>query len=148
MVKKSLLIAALCVSSSAANAGVAEGVNAYQGRNYALAFKEFRGVAWEGNQVTQFYMGLMYSLGQGVAKDEKEAAIWYEKSARQGYPGAQVNLGNLYVTGAGVPHTDANRTSDKDPSGRGFAPRYICRNCSAYTRLTTSSSLRCFNRSA
>jgi TPR repeat protein len=41
--------------------------------------------------------------GRGVAVDEEEAAVWYRKSAEQGYAHAQTDLGKSYRGGRGVP---------------------------------------------
>ncbi|MBS0647807.1 MAG: sel1 repeat family protein, partial [Verrucomicrobia bacterium] len=43
-----------------------------------------------------------YDKGQGVAKDEKEAAKWYQKAADQGHAKAQFGLGFCYKKGQGV----------------------------------------------
>ncbi len=45
----------------------------------------------------------MYLNGQGVARDNAEAAKWYRKAAEQGDAGAQFNLGVMYGGGQGVP---------------------------------------------
>jgi hypothetical protein len=44
----------------------------------------------------------MYTNGQGVAQDYKEAVAWYRKAAEQGHTGAQNNLGVSYAKGQGV----------------------------------------------
>ena len=44
----------------------------------------------------------MYSKGEGVPQDYKEAASLYRKAAEQGNPDAQANLGIMYGTGQGV----------------------------------------------
>ena len=75
MFRKSLSVAVFCLFAAAAQAGMQEGYNAYNEGNYALALQEFRQMAREGNHGAQFYLGLMYSVGQGVAKDEKEGAV-------------------------------------------------------------------------
>lgn len=43
-----------------------------------------------------------YFLGQGVSRDEKQAAYWYEKAANSGDPGAQLQIGYFYEAGIGV----------------------------------------------
>src|ERR1022692_771398 len=58
--------------------------------------------AEQGSAEAQFNLGLMYVNGQGVAKDEKTAVLWYTKAAEQGYAKAQDNLGWMYDTGRGV----------------------------------------------
>ena len=44
-----------------------------------------------------------YHNGEGVPKDEAEAAKWYRKAAEQGYAEAQCDLGLCYHKGEGVP---------------------------------------------
>jgi TPR repeat protein len=45
----------------------------------------------------------MYTHGHGVPQDIKQAVGWYKKSAEQGNPSAQLNLGVMYYSGQGVP---------------------------------------------
>ncbi len=68
------------------------GIAAYQANNLPLAYKEFLAAAREGHADSQFNVALMYEQGIGVGKDEKEAFVWYDKSAAQGYAAAQYNL--------------------------------------------------------
>jgi TPR repeat protein len=56
-----------------------------------------------GDAKAQNSLGMMYSDGRGVARDDAEAAKWYRKAAEQGNAGAQFSLGYLYSTGEGVP---------------------------------------------
>ena len=98
----SLALAALfSLWSISARAGLTEGVAAYQAGDLPLAYKEFRAGAEKGEADCQFNVGLMYEQGMGVAKDEKEAVVWYRKSAEQGNANAQFNLGVLYENGRG-----------------------------------------------
>ena len=39
----------------------------------------------KGIAQTQYNLGAMYSNGQGVNQDDKEAAAWYRKAAVQGF---------------------------------------------------------------
>jgi TPR repeat protein len=59
--------------------------------------------AEQGDASAQFNLGAMYSSGQGVPQDYKEAVIWYRKAAEQGYANAQALLGVVYGLGQGVP---------------------------------------------
>ncbi len=98
----SLALAALCsFLAGPTRAGLKEGVAAYEAGDSALAFKEFRAAAEKGEADCQFNLALMYEKGIGVAKDEKEAVVWYRKSAEQGNSNAQFNLGVLYENGRG-----------------------------------------------
>jgi TPR repeat protein len=59
-----------------------------------------------GDASAQFNLGLLYFKGEGVPKDDTQAAIWYRKAAEQGNANAQHNLGGLYLMGQGVPKDD------------------------------------------
>jgi TPR repeat protein len=50
----------------------------------------------------QYNLGVLYSQGQGVQQDFKQAASWYRKAADQGDAESQYNLGVMYRTGEGV----------------------------------------------
>ena len=50
---------------------------------------------------------MSYATGQGVAKDDAEAARWYRMAAEQGNPDAQFNLGLSYAKGQGVAKDNA-----------------------------------------
>ncbi len=82
------------------------GVEAYDRGDYATALTEFRPLAQQGNAKAQFNLGLMYSKGQGVPQDDKEAVRWYRLAAEQGQASAQNNLGVAYSEGRGVPLED------------------------------------------
>ena len=57
-----------------------------------------------GDSESQFQLGQWYALGQnGLKKNEQEAAIWYEKAAKQNHVKAQYSLGCFYFFGQGVP---------------------------------------------
>ena len=43
-------------------------------------------------------LGVLYTRGQGVKKDEREAAKWYRKAAEQNIAGAQYSLGAMYAS--------------------------------------------------
>ncbi|KAI9348458.1 TPR repeat protein [Zopfochytrium polystomum] len=47
-------------------------------------------------------LGLMYLNGEGVAKDDAEAARWFRKAAKRGLACGQRNLGVLCLEGRGV----------------------------------------------
>jgi len=84
------------------NANFEAGIAAYQANDLPLAYKEFLTAAKDGHADSQFNVALMYEQGIGIAKNEKEAVVWYDKSASQGNPAAQFNLGVLYENGRGT----------------------------------------------
>ena len=63
-------------------------------------------LAEQGNAKGQCNLGGKYREGQGVARDDKQAVYWYEKSAEQGNATAQYNLGFMYARGRGVAQDD------------------------------------------
>jgi TPR repeat protein len=91
------------IKNADAVANFEAGIAAHQANNLPLAYKKFLAAAEEGHSDSQFNVGLMYERGIGVAKDEKEAVLWYGKSAAQGNSTAQFNLGVLYEHGRGTP---------------------------------------------
>jgi len=63
--------------------------------------------AEQGNAIDQWFVGLRYNMGTGVAKDKAEAVKWWRKSAEQGFVPAQCDLGVCYYTGSGVVKDEA-----------------------------------------
>lgn len=80
--------------------------NSLEGQNYTQAFWKVYTDALRGDKVAQFQVGVLYERGLAIAKNEAEAAGWYEKSARQGYIDAQYNIGIMYASGRGVQQND------------------------------------------
>ena len=62
----------------------------------------WRPLAQSGDPSAQYRLGVMYAEGKGVASNDAEAALWFERAAEQGEPMAQYNLGASYVEGTGV----------------------------------------------
>jgi len=56
------------------------------------------------NGIASFNVGLMYEQGLGGTKqDLSVAAQYYEKAVEQGIPDAYANLGQILISGSGVP---------------------------------------------
>ena len=58
--------------------------------------------AERGSVAQEIELGGAYLAGRGVARDEKQAAYWYEKAANSGDPAAQQEIGYFYQVGIGV----------------------------------------------
>ena len=101
---KRIALAVVLVVSLAmpASAGYEEGVAAYGRGSFPAALREFEDLALQGDAAAQFYLGIMYENGLGVAQDPAEAAKWYRRAAEQGNANAQFHLGAMYVQGMGV----------------------------------------------
>jgi TPR repeat protein len=65
-------------------------------------FEATKAKAENGDAIAQNSLGLSYTFGQGVAKNEVEGVKWYRKAAEQNYASAQFGLGFLYFHGEGV----------------------------------------------
>ena len=50
----------------------------------------------------EYNLGVLCASGQGVLKDDKQAARWYRLAAEQCHPDAAFNLAGLYANGVGV----------------------------------------------
>ena len=75
---------------------------AFDEARFAKADKICRPLAEAGLADAQAIMGLLYQDGRGVTRDYTEAALWYDRAARQGHREAQFNLGTMYRYGVGV----------------------------------------------
>lgn len=80
----------------------AQGMAAYEAKDFGKAASLLRISSHLGNHDAQAILGAMYSMGQGVPRDSSEAVNWLEKSASAGNTTAQTMLGALYATGTGI----------------------------------------------
>jgi len=78
------------------------GKRAWDKKNYAAAFREWKPLAEAGDARAQFYLGVLYNHGRGVKKNFEEAVKWYRLAAMQGHAKAQCNLGTMHGSGLGV----------------------------------------------
>ena len=78
-------------------------LGAKQGKDYVslkiLEKEKAPLMAKQGDAQAQYTLGKMYTKGDVVRQDYKEALKWYTKSAEQGYLEAQDFLGSLYSNG-------------------------------------------------
>lgn len=82
--------------------------------------------AEQGYAQAQFFMGLHYANGEGVAEDQVQAVSWFRKAAEQGYAPAQYKLGNSYYKGRGVSVDYAQAVSWYRKSAElGHAPAFL-----------------------
>ena len=61
-----------------------------------MNFNEWKQLAEEGKAEAQYNLGLMYSLGKDIPRNDPEAVKWYRLAAEQGLAQAQHNLGVMY----------------------------------------------------
>ena len=86
--RNSLLLAALVLALTCAAspvlAGFDEGVTAYKAGDFTLAREEFLKTAEQGDAGAQYYLGLMYYNGQGVAQNYQAAGMVVAAGGRAG----------------------------------------------------------------
>lgn len=63
---------------------------------------QMQAAAAKGFIPQEIELAAAYYAGRGVTRDEKMAAYWYEKAARNGDPEAENEIGYFYQTGTGV----------------------------------------------
>ena len=67
-----------------------------------MSIEELQRLAEQGDVEAQYYLGIMYSNGDGIQRDYKKGFFWCEKAALQGYPEAQFVVADMYECGDGV----------------------------------------------
>ena len=80
-----------------------KGMAAAEAGDFATAYKEWLPLAKEGDSEAQFYLGILYEIGEGVPKNQAEAVKWFKLSAEQDHIKAQNKLFSMYSQGKGVP---------------------------------------------
>lgn len=107
--RRSVFIAALLCCSTAAHAGLQDGIDAFHAGNHKAALEKLAPLASGGNPVAQFYLGKIYMQGLGAKPDYNKAMSWTRKAADQRNVEAENFLGLLYYYGLGAPqsYTDA-----------------------------------------
>ena len=93
---------ALLVTTSPATADFAAATSAYDGGDYATAFREWRTLAEAGDTEAQIALAGLYRGGIGRDVDLTRAAQWYARAALAGDAVAQLNLAEMYEHGWGV----------------------------------------------
>ena len=90
------------IGNSSNNSSLKEFDSAFESGNYQLALRILRPLAKDGNTEAEYNLGIMYTLGAGVAQDYAESFIWLSKAAKKGYAPAQSQIGFMYQHGDGV----------------------------------------------
>lgn len=79
-----------------------DALTSYQRGDYAIALKELRPLADNGDASAQFTLALMYHDGKGAPQNLPQAYAWVRKAANQGNPDAENLIGDMYAIGQGV----------------------------------------------
>ena len=81
-------------------AGLIEGVLAYQYKQYPTAFSEFNYLANEGDPAANYYLGKLYQEGLGTTKNEGRAFSLFQAADSGYYFPATAELGKMLLTGS------------------------------------------------
>lgn len=76
--------------------------------DYGLARHWFELAAEQGSNRAEYFLGLIYKSGYGIAADPQRASHWFQLAADHGNADAMFMLGNAYAHGEGV-KPDAKR---------------------------------------
>ena len=77
------------------------GRDAYNAGDFQTALKNWKPLAEQGNVRAQINLYIMYSSGEGVTQDDKEATRWLRLAVEQEDAEAQYELGSGYELGVG-----------------------------------------------
>lgn len=79
-----------------AQAGLREGLIAYDKADYPTAMVELLPEAERGNALAQYKIGTMFASARGVERDLAAASIWFKRAAVQGHARAQLEMARRY----------------------------------------------------
>ena len=79
-------------ANAASNPHYLQGVAAYNAGSFSDAAASFLLAAEQGHAESQYVLSTMYDAGQGLARDDAQAALWERRAAEQGHAYAQANL--------------------------------------------------------
>jgi len=99
----SAIVFILLASGSGVAAAPPEAFDAFKHNDYATVLRVCEAPAKAGDSVCQDMLGVLYSEGEGVARDQATAFHWFQLAAAQGNPTAEYNLAIAYMRGEGVP---------------------------------------------
>jgi TPR repeat protein len=74
----------------------------YDAKDFTQARDACTAAAEKGDVQSRYLLGRMYEEGDGVTKDEKTAAKWYQLAAEAGHAVSQRRLAGAYALGRGV----------------------------------------------
>ena len=102
-----ICFACLSYMSSAATAGIAEGIDAFNKFSYTQARTELEDLAIDGNATAMAYMGEMFIRGQGGDRNELKGLEYLQKAHEGKELRAAFTLATLYMAGNVVAKDEA-----------------------------------------
>jgi uncharacterized protein len=86
-----------------------KGYDLWASKRYEEALRIWIPLANDGHAKSQYYLGFMFTYGNGVYKNYKTAVKWLTLSAENGYPPAFKELGYIYKKGGNGVLQDLSR---------------------------------------
>ena len=80
--------------------------NLYQAEEYEAAFAMYEKLALQDSSEGMYWLGVMYSDGEGVEQDYGKAYEWFIKAAEKGNTSAMNNIAFMYLEGRGLVQDD------------------------------------------
>ena len=96
-----MFVAAAMALSPALAGDLEDGMEAYDGGDYALALAAWTRAAAAGQADAMTAIAGLYATGTGVTRDSRAALTWYRRGARLGDATSQLNLGDMIARGQG-----------------------------------------------
>ena len=93
----SVIVGSILLSFAAQADDLADGLQAFDGGDYAEARAAWERAAAGGNTLAMTSLANLYTQGQGVRRDPGMAFSWYKRAAEHGDAVGQMNLGELYA---------------------------------------------------
>ena len=112
----------------------AEGLRAEAQGDLQGALALLRAAADKGDATAQYHVARFYNVGIGTPRDPAAAALWYGRSADQGYVYAKGDLGLLYVLGDGVPRDAPRGIALIEVAAKADIPASQSNLCSIYAQ--------------
>ena len=106
---RNLIFAAILACPLPALADIEHARDLMETNQFEAAMQELLPAARSGNADAEELIGVMYSLGLGVEKDDQRAFEWLLRASMKGHPGAQSGVGWFYEVGRGVESVDLVR---------------------------------------
>lgn len=129
------------------------GIHYYLKQDYTVALEWFQKAADFEYAEAQYYIGLCYNNGTGVAIDYAKAMEWYMKAVNQNHADAQTSIGLLYKNGAGVERDNAKALEwyRKAASNGSLKAQYEIGKCYYYGRgveIDYAEAVKWFSKTA
>ena len=104
--RKFIPVILMCIGFSVMATQLDDALNAAKKGEFELAYKIFLPLAEQGNSAAQNFIGYMFQRGDGVQRNDIQAAKWWRLAAENGLADAQNNLGVIFAEGKGVIQSD------------------------------------------